>query len=234
MQDKLNEDLFEAALKRVFCDYTDEQLASYPDCEALAKKYPLPKKEKRAFDRAAKQMKYNKSLVKVYLSRAAVVFLCIIALGACVMMTSPTVRAAVKNVIVEWFDKYTNFSFVATDTGSGDFENVEDVKIGYIPEGYELVNISESPFSITYFYCFADKEYYIDVFKNNENELFADNERSKYENVVINNHQSWVIYDNVNNHGSLILTGSKISISISGDLPKDELIKIAESIKCKL
>lgn len=231
MQDKLNEDLFEAALKRVFCDYTDEQLASYPDCEALAKKYPLPKKEKRAFDRAAKQMKYNKSLVKVYLSRAAVVFLCIIALGACIMMTSSTVRAAVKNVIVEWLDKYTHFSFVATDTGSGDFENVEDVKIGYIPDGYELINTDESSISITYVYSSNNTDLLIDIFENEASELFPDNERSKYSIIQINGHESWIIYDEENISGTLILIGSKVSVSISGSLPKKELIKIAESIK---
>lgn len=231
MQDKLNDDLFDAVLQRAFCDYTDKQLSAYPDCEALAKKYPLSKKEKRVFDRAVKEVTYGKTLVRVYLSRAAVIFLCIIALCAGIMMTSPEVRAAARNVIIEWFDKYTHFSFVSTDAGVNDFENVEDVKIGYVPDGYELVNTDESPFSITYFYYSADNEYYINVFKNNENELFADNERSEYKEIEINNHQSWIVYDDVNNYGSLILTGDKISVSISGNLPKNELIKIAESIK---
>lgn len=231
MQDKLNEDLFEAVLQRAFCDYTDEQLTSYPDCKALAKEYPLSKKEKRAFDRAAKQMKYNKSLVKVYLSRAAVVFLCIIALGACIMMTSLTVRAAVKNVIVEWFDKYTHFSFVATDTGSGDFENVEDVEIGYVPDGYELINTDESSISITYVYSSNNADFLIDIFENEASELFPDNERSKYSIIQINGHESWIIYDEENISGTLILIGSKVSVSISGSLSKKELIKIAECIK---
>lgn len=231
MQDKLNEDLFEAVLQRAFCDYTDEQLTSYPDCEALAKEYPLSKKEKRAFDQATKKQKYKKSLVRVYLSRAAVIFLCIIALGACVMKTSPTVRAAVKNVIVEWFDKYTNFSFVTTDTGSGDFENVEDVKIGYIPDGYELINTDESSISITYVYSSNNTDFLIDIFENEVSELFPDNERSKYSIIQINGHESWIIYDEENISGTLILIGSKVSVSISGSLPKKEFIKIAECIK---
>ena len=231
MQDKLNEDLFEAVLQRAFCDYTDKQLDSYPDCETLAKKYSLPKKEKRAFDRAIKEAKYKKPLIRVYLSRAAVIFLCIVALGAGAMMASPTVRAAAKNVIIEWFEKYAHFSFVSTEAGASDFENIEGVEIGYIPKGFELVNTDKSPFSITYFYYSADKEYYIDVFSNNENELFADNENSEYKEIEINNRQSWIVYDDSNDYGSLIITGSKISVSISGNLPKKELIKIAENIK---
>ena len=231
MQDKLNEDVFDAVLQRAFCDYTDERLASYPDCSTLAKMYPLPKKEKRAFDRAAKEAEYGKSLVRVYLVRAAVIFLCIITLGAGVMMTSGSVRAAVKNVIVEWFDKYTHFSFVATDTGSGDFENVEDVKIGYIPDGYELINTDESSISITYVYSSNNTDLLIDIFENEASELFPDNERSKYSIIQINGHESWIIYDEENISGTLILIGSKVSVSISGSLPKKELIKIAECIK---
>lgn len=231
MQDKLNEDVFDAVLQRAFCDYTDERLSSYPDCSTLAKMYPLPKKEKRAFDRAAKELKYGKSLVRVYLVRVAVIFLCIITLGAGVMMTSTEVRAAVKNVIVEWFDKYTHFSFVATDTGSGDFENVEDVKIGYIPDGYELINTDESSISITYVYSSNNTDLLIDIFENEASELFPDNERSKYSIIQINGHESWIIYDEENISGTLILIGSKVSVSISGSLPKKELIKIAECIK---
>lgn len=231
MQDKLNEDVFDAVLQRAFCDYTDERLASYPDCSTLAKMYPLPKKEKRAFDRIAKEAEYGKSLVRVYLVRVAVIFLCIITLGAGVMMTSTEVRAAVKNVIVEWFDKYTHFSFVATDTGSGDFENVEDVKIGYIPDGYELINTDESSISITYVYSSNNTDLLIDIFENEASELFPDNERSKYSIIQINGHESWIIYDEENISGTLILIGSKVSVSISGSLPKKELIKIAECIK---
>lgn len=233
MQNKFNEDLFDTVLQRAFCDYTDEQLTSYPDCEALAKKYPLSKKEKRAFDQAIKEQKYKKSLVRVYLSRAAVIFLCIIALGACVMMTSPTVRAAVKNVIVEWFDKYTHFSFVATDTGSGDFENVEDVKIGYVPDGFELVNTEEIPGNITYDYYLNNSYYSVDIFDNETSSLFPDNERSEYTKTEINDHEVWIIYDEKTVSGSLVLVGAKISVLITGTLPKNELIKIAESIKCK-
>lgn len=227
----MNEDLFDAVLQRVFCDYTDEQLDSYPDCEMLAKKYPLPKKEKRAFDRTVKEAKYKKSLVRVYLSRAAVIFLCIIALGAGVMMTSPTVRAAARNVIIEWFEKYTHFSFVATDVGENDFENVEDVKIGYVPDGYELYYVDEFPGNTTYIYTCNDVDYTIDVFENEATDLFPDNERSKYTKTKINGHEAWIIFDEKNVNGSLILVGAKVSVCIVGNLPKNELIKIAESIK---
>ncbi|MCM1269873.1 MAG: DUF4367 domain-containing protein [Faecalibacterium sp.] len=234
MTDNLNEDIFDAVLQRAFCDYENEQLASYPDCEILAKMYPLPKKEKQAFDREVRKIKYGKSLVSVYLSRAAVVFLCIIALGTGVMMTSPTVRAAVRNVIVEWLDKYSVFTILNTELGSNDFVSVEDVEIGYVPDGFELVDsdLSNADYMCIYSSCTNKDNYYtVTVFENESNTIYTDNEHSKYQELLINNHESWLIYDEENKYGSLILVGSKISISISGKLPKNELIKIAESIK---
>ena len=195
MQSNLNEDVFDAVLQRVFCDYTDEQLASYPDCETLAKMYPLPKKEKRAFDRAAKEVKYGKSLVRVYLSRAAVIFLYIIALGTGIMMSSTTVRASVRNVVIKWYDKYSHFTFSNTETDKDDFENVDDVDIGYIPDGFELVDADKSPFSITYVYSNNNTDFLIDIFENETTELFPDNERSDYSKTRINGNETWIIYD---------------------------------------
>ena len=231
MQDKLNEDVFDAVLQRAFCDYTDEKLASYPDCSTLAKMYPLPKKEKRAFDRTAKETEYGKSLVRVYLVRVAVIFLCIITLGAGVLMTSTEVRAAVKNVIIEQFEKYNLFKILNIETGRNDFESIEDVNIKYIPDGYELVNTTEIPGNITYDYSSFENTFTIEIFENETTDLFPDNERSEYIRTRINGHESWIIYDDKSSEGSLILAGAKISVLIVGKLPKDELIKIAENMK---
>ena len=233
MQSDMNEDIFDAVLQRAFCDYTDEQLSSYPDCATLAKMYPLPKKEKRAFDRAAKEIKYGKPLARVYLARAAVIFLCIIAFGVGAMLISPAVRAAARNVIIEWFNKYTHFSFVATDTDASDFESIDEVKIGYVPDGYKLIDRTVAPENITYTYS-SDKNFYmdysIDVFKNETSDLFSDNRRSEYIRTKINGHETWIVYNTKNGGGSVILVGAKISVLVNGKLPKEEMLKIAESI----
>lgn len=231
MQSNMNEDIFDAVLQRVFCDYTDERLSSYPDCETLAKKYPLPKKEKRAFDRAAKETKYGKSLVRVYLSRVAVIFLCMVALGAGVMMTSGAVRDTVKHIIIEQFEKYNLFRILNAETESNDFESIEDVKIEYIPAGYKLNNTVEIPGNVTYVYSSSEDAFTIEIFENETTDFFPDNEHSQYSETDINGHKTWIVYDKNNGSGSLIMVGDRISVSISGNFPKDELVKIAENIK---
>ncbi len=235
MNEELNEGIFDAALKKAFCDYTDNLLDSFPDCETLSEKYPLSKKEERFFERIMKEKKYGKPLALVYLSRAAVIFLCFVTLAAAVMLSSPTVRAAVKNVFMQWFEKYTLFTFVQTEPGKDDFQNVEDVKIGYIPEGYELGFEDKMPMAFTYIYYSRDndpdKDIMINIFKNETTDLFTDNERSEYTKMNINGHESWLIYDEANVGGTIIIVGNKISVTVDANVEKDELIKIAESIK---
>lgn len=235
MNEELNEEIFDAVLKKAFCDYTDNLLDSFPDCETLSEKYPLPKKEERFFDRVMKEKKYGKPLALVYLSRAAVIFLCFVTLAAAVMLSSPTVRATVKNVFMQWFEKYTLFTFVQTEPEKDDFQNVEDVKIGYIPEGYELGFEDKVPGSITYIYYTIDDnpdlDIMINIFENGTTDLFPDNERSEYTKININGHESWLIYDESNVGGTIIIVGTKISVTVDANVEKDELIKIAESIK---
>ena len=234
MNEELNEGIFDAALKKAFCDYTDNLLDSFPDCETLSEKYPLSKKEERFFERITKEKKYGKPLALVYLSRAAVIFLCFVTLAAAVMLSSPTVRAAVRNVFMQWFEKYTLFTFVQTEPGKDDFQNVEDVKIGYIPEGYELGFEDKVPETITYIYYPIDHnpDLYIaiDIFENDTISSWIDNEHLEYTQMNINGHEVWLAYDEVSVSGTVTLIGAKISVSITGNLPKEELIKITESI----
>ncbi|MDO4380436.1 MAG: DUF4367 domain-containing protein [Clostridia bacterium] len=235
MNEELNEGIFDAALKKAFCDYTDNLLDSFPDCETLSEKYPLSKKEERFFERIMKEKKYGKPLALVYLSRAAVIFLCFVTLAAAVMLSSPTVRAAVKNVFMQWFEKYTLFTFVQTEPGKDDFQNVEDVKIGYIPEGYELGFEDKLPKAFTYIYYSRDndpnKDIMIEIIENGVVDTGLDNEYSKLTKTKINGHDAWINYSENNCAGTVILVGTKITVQINAILPKEELVKIAENIR---
>lgn len=71
----------------------------------------------------------------------------------------------------------------------------------------------------------------LSIIYNETTDLFADDERSQYSKTEINKHEAWLIYDEENINGTLVLVGSNISVSISGDLSLNELIKIAENIE---
>ncbi|MCM1544817.1 MAG: DUF4367 domain-containing protein [Ruminococcus sp.] len=232
MADDLNEDLFDAVLQKAFCDYERAELSSLPDIEILAEAYPIPKKEEKFFKRLAKEKMYGKSLKRVYLERAAVVFVCLIMAFATALFSSPVVRAAVKDVIIEWFQMYTSFDFTAIKSKSNEQLNLKEVKIGYVPDGYELTDFYETSQGIRYQYQADSKEMMVvSIFKNDGKKFFLSNDDLNYEKTEINSYDAWIAYRDDVPSGTVIIIYDEFSVSVSGDFSKAELIKISENIK---
>ena len=95
MYNKVHDEVLEGLISAALNEYIETENKKVPDDEQLSKMYPLSKKEKRWLKRKTKEKKHNKPLVLVYLSRAAVIFLCIVSLSVAVLMTNSGVRAAV-------------------------------------------------------------------------------------------------------------------------------------------
>lgn len=229
----LNEELFEVVLEKAFIEHEKELLKSYPDDVELDRKYPISKKEIRRFKNIVKEKEYGKKLVRVYLERAAVVVLCIISLFFALIMTSPEVRAAVENVILKWYDKYTEFIFTESTTGLV-AEKIEDVEIGYIPEGYVLdgEDVSSKGKSLYYSNLKNPENYLvIEVFYNDSTSVAIDNERFIYEKIFVNSNEAWFAYSNNEDFKNLILVGENVTAFVVGFITKEDIIKIAENIK---
>ena len=108
---------------------------------------------------------------------------------------------------------------------------LSDFKIGYIPEGFERVSVSER--ATERFFAFIDKHnnstFYI-VIKKADNAVRVDNEHSVLYKITGVPFLGYLIYDETELSGSAIIGDQRILIVISGILPKDELLKIAENL----
>lgn len=229
----LNEELFEIVLEKAFIEHEKEVLNSYPDDVELESKYPISKKEIRKFKNIAKEKEYGKKLIWVYLNRAAVVVLCVISLFFALIMTSAEVRAAIENVILKWYDKYTEFVFTETPSGFVS-EKIEDVEIGYIPEGFELEfeeNLEKQRFLYYVNSSNLNEDISVNIFYNTDTASFFDNENLEYKKMFVDAHEMWIMYDELKGVGSIVVIGSNITTNITGYLTKDELIKIGRNIK---
>ena len=71
----------------------------------------------------------------------------------------------------------------------------------------------------------------VDIFVNDLESLSLDNEQVKYERLDSSYGEMWLMYNDNKNYGSLIVVGNKVSVLITGNLSKKEIIKIAENIK---
>lgn len=229
----LNEELFEVVLEKAFIEHEKDILKSYPDDVELEEKYPISKKEIRRFKNIVKEKEYGKKLIRVYFDRAAVVVLCMISLFFALVMTNSEVRAAVESVILKWYDKYTEFVFTESTIGLV-AEKIEDVQIGYIPDGFELVFDNKTEYETSLYYQNINnlnEDINIKIFYNDDAVIFTDNEKMAYEKINLNkDNESWILYNDKEKYGTVVIVGENISVSIVAFVEKDEILKIAENI----
>ena len=99
---------------------------------------------------------------------------------------------------------FNHSSYTIKDVSN--METVSDLTVGYIPNGFELLDYYES------------KDIYSYEFYNTEN--------YNYEKVIINNIE-YIFYHNINSHG-VIWNNNQYIFSIDSNLSKEEILKIAE------
>lgn len=232
--DKLfNEELFDVLLEKTFVEHERKVQKTYPDDEELEKKYPTNRKSVKKYKRIFKEKEYGRKLIWLYVNRAAVVFLCIISLFFSFVMINYEVRASVENVILNWYDKYTEFIFNKTSDEFDSYE-LEDYKIGYIPEDFELQY--EENFDDIRDMCFMNTEkddaiFVIQIFDPDKTSVCVDNEQMLYKKTEIGSREAWIMYNDAEEYGSVLVADTKFSILVVGDLSKEEIIKVAENIK---
>lgn len=163
---------------------------------------------------------------------AAVLLAFSLSFGA-LMAVSPTVRAWVQRVVVEWFDEFAAFRFVGGDSQPGG-------ELGawyptWLPEGYELVD-EFNPFGNS-----VDLEYqneignsiYISYMTPDAGALHINSEHHSVSIVSIHGENGYLLTaTNQDFYSSLtwIDTTYNIGFCIGGALTDNELIHIAESM----
>ncbi|MBQ3182288.1 MAG: DUF4367 domain-containing protein [Clostridia bacterium] len=241
MYNKVHDEVLEGLMSAALNEYIETENKKVPDDEQLSKMHPLSKKEKRWLNRRAKEKKHNKPLALVYLSRAAVIFLCVVSLSFAVLMTNSGVRAAVVDAVMTWYEDHVRFDFsksedVPEDTQEGEKDDgigVEDMTVGYIPEGFEEASRTEEIGFREYIYYSENGDYLlISINKSEDTEIEQDSEQHKYEKIILNNKiEAHMFYNNEERHGAILFGNNVYTVSITGIIDKDELIKVAENIK---
>ena len=239
MYNKVHDEVLEGLISAALNEYIETENKKVPDDEQLSKMYPLSKKEKRWLKRKTKEKKHNKPLVLVYLSRAAVIFLCIVSLSVAVLMTNSGVRAAVADAVVTWYEDHVRFDFsksedVPEDTQEGEKDDigVEDMTVGYIPEGFEEASRTEDSGYRQYIYYNENGEHLLIVICDSKNtEMEQDSEQHEYEEIILNgNIKAHLFYNDEERSGTIIYGNNVYTVDVTGIIDKDELIKVAENI----
>lgn len=145
MSKSINESIFEAMLSSAFTEYLDELLAKTPSDDELSKRFPLPKKEAKWINRRIKEKRHNhhRSLAVIYTQRVAIIFLVFVSLSFALLSTSSKVQAAIKDTVVEWYEKYILFKFTSSDDTNNDVRLPDSYNIEYIPDTFKQTESTE-------------------------------------------------------------------------------------------
>lgn len=107
-------------------------------------------------------------------------------------------------------------------------ENVQSLSVNYIPAGFERTDITESTMLYFYKYVHGGKEF--SVAKNViDASVYYDAAANENEIIEINGKRA--VYYFSESYGGVIFNNGEYIFTITGNIGKEELIKIAQSVK---
>ena len=146
------------------------------------------------------------------------------------LLTQPTVYAAVQNVIRTIFDKYDKYDYINDELTVENFNN--NIRLGYVPEEYNLKNGYYSKVNVTLIYENGLNEIIFNYSIADGTSSNYDNEHNLYSAFTINGIEYNYYESNDNDfYDTLVWYKNGYAFSIFAHLSKDELVKIAENIK---
>lgn len=105
-----------------------------------------------------------------------------------------------------------------------------EIEIGYIPEGFELIDENVSVKLIINTYMSTNGQVFSIHKYSSSIEVDFDTELGKSETIIIND-IAFTVFTDENSFSNIIWTEYDHIYKVEGNLTKDELLKIAESVK---
>lgn len=253
---EMNEGLFDLLLEKAFQEKMKLDLAQLPDDEELEEMYPYTRRQMREERRLVRIAKYRgQNIALVYAKRVAVIVLAVISVSFGLLMTDEGIRAAVGEKlrevaeavspfkyeadiedVAEYHDEYVQIDFedvtVADPVKAAQEFDVANVEIGYIPEGYEYDYTIDTAHSRHVYYKDSRGVYIIISFSElASSDITIDSEYQILEKIGINGEDAFLSYSEEKQEGNVLWGNEIYQFIVTGYLPKEELLKIANNIK---
>ena len=192
--ERISDRQLDIALRFALQDCFEEEIAEMDAIDPAD--YPVSEKTKRRFkralDKSMRQKTWNLSIPRS-LKKVAVVVLILATVLFTAMMAAPTVRAAVWDVIVKWYDQYIGVIFTRAENYPSTIEEV--ILPEGLPKEWEIETIissiamSEHSIKTKEGLVFFISQYVVD-----ENELRFDNTYKEFRQVVLPNGTAASLY----------------------------------------
>lgn len=230
---KIKEAQFEALLRLAVIECFEKEMAKIPPQDELKKMYTFSERHERRMKKLfghVRRVDIWKS-IRRHSYRVAAIFALILTLLFGALMTNDNVRAAVKETIVEWFSTFTRFGF----TGGANGEPSSEWSLGYLPDSFVESESHERGAGKTEVYANENGEVLIFLYMPSAGSSIAvDNERTNYSISNIDGIDYYLFIPLENElFSNIIWERDGIAFSLEAAIDKDELIKIAVSVRKK-
>lgn len=225
--------LFDAVFAQAVIKSFDDELAGIPPRQELEKIYSFSAahiaKMKKLFDQDKRKDTIRK--IEKWGRSAAAVIVIAVALFFGVLLTSPQVRAAVSDVIVEWYEKFTSFT-----SGSHEQTKVDTIewRPTYLPDGFSEPEVLQTGgINELCFYNTEGQDITLLYFKSTD-AVAVNNEGVTYSTVTAND----VVYhlfesQEEGTRSSVVWDKDGYRFTILSEYPIAELQKMAVSVSAE-
>ncbi len=229
---EFDDSIFEALFRQAVIDDYNEEIDAIPPKEKLVEiqyfsmEFEIRMKKLLASERRKDFLKrafqYGKRVAAILAITTALVF------G--LLLTKPEVRAAVKNAVVEWYDKFTSFIFRAE---ASDTDEEREWQPDYLPIGYRQSSVERlgRTANIEYLNDTEDGIYLSYRPGSDGTNVSVDNENHVLMEDTVNGHYCYLVKAKEDDfENGVIWSMEGYTFSIWSKLSVDELLKIARSI----
>lgn len=220
-------------LKALICaavyESENREYLNTPALSELNKRYGTSDSLDNKVENIVKEQKRSDDYItfKRTLKKVSIYVLICISLTFGSLMTASAVRESVVHTFLEWHNKFTRV-FVISDIVP---QEISDVLIEYLPQGFELTYSDSSAATIKIFTYQKDDQYMnITLTLSDENQFNdVDNERMDYYELEIAGNKG--IWLNSGVHNIIIISKEGITYKIEGVVPLIEIVKVYENMK---
>lgn len=180
-------------------------------------------KMKRIF-RKERQKEFLKVFSK-HAQRAACILLVLIIGSGIAIYSVEAWRIKILNFVLEIGQPNTDFNF--SDNGGSSYSD-DDITLEYVPMGFEMTNSYSTRQKVFLTFTNGEKYFHI-VITDIDTNSSIDTENGTMDKTEVNGFEA--IYTTNHNINAIIWHNNELVFRISGNILKEEILKIAENIK---
>lgn len=227
-------DQIDELLRTALAEYVESELARLPsDAEIGTHKFSksFERKMQRLIDSEHKSYGF---MVRTTGRRVISVLVAVMLLTTTALFSVSATRGPIVTFFTEAYDKFTAVFFdkPETTTYSDESDPLEEITVGYIPEGFEL--ISEEKEQTYQRLEYINKEGNNLIIRQNAISnitLGINTENTTLESVTINRKEGGFVQNN--GVGTVFWIDNNENYIVTGSLEKEEILKVAENIFIK-